>query len=319
MKHFIVLVCLLPGLFFRPAQAGEESQLEMQPARVSDHVWYVRGKPGTATENEGFISNAGFIVTGDGVVVFDALGTPVLAQMLLARIRDITEEPVKMVIVSHYHADHIYGLQVFKEAGAKILAPAGAQEYLNSVAAEELLQERRINLSPWVNDQTRLVAPDRYLKENEKFRLGDVDFTLTMLGSAHSEGDLTLYVEPDRVLFSGDVIFDGRIPWLGDADTRNWLETLRMIEKSHPAEIIPGHGSLSSNPGQLVKLTSDYLAFLRQKMQQAVDNWQPFDEAYDNIDWGDWEYLPAFFEANRKNAYQIYLSLEQESLKAEEK
>jgi glyoxylase-like metal-dependent hydrolase (beta-lactamase superfamily II) len=187
--------------------------------------------------------------------------------------------------------------------------------YLNTDAAGSRLQERRVSLAPWVNEQTRLIPPDRYLSKSEKFRMGDIDFTITALGSAHSEGDLTLFVDTDRVLFSGDVIFDGRIPWLGDADTVNWLETLKQIRDAKPAAIVPGHGELSSDPDALIKLTLNYLEFVRAKMKEAVDNWVTFDDAYDEVDWGEYEYLPAFFEANRRNAYQVYLSLEQESLK----
>jgi glyoxylase-like metal-dependent hydrolase (beta-lactamase superfamily II) len=293
---------------------AKQPDVEMQAIKVSDHVWYVQGKPGTATENEGFVSNASFIITGDGVVLFDTLGTPALAELLLKEIRKLTDEPIRKVIISHYHADHIYGLQVFQDEGAEILAPAGVIDYLNSDSANSRLEERRVSLAPWVNENTRLVAPDRYIKESEEFKLGEVKFTVSALGSAHSEGDLTLFVEPDKVMFTGDVIFDGRIPWLGDADTVNWLATLNDIKNAKPAAIVPGHGGLSNDPEALVKLTYNYLKFVREKMKAAVDDWVPFDDAYDEVDWGEYEYLPAFFDANRRNAYQVYLSLEQESL-----
>ncbi len=292
-----------------------QPDVKMKAVKVSEHVWYVQGVAGTAVENEGFISNSGFILTTEGVVVFDALGTPALAQLLIKEILKHTSLPIKKLIVSHYHADHIYGLQVFKEAGAEILAPAGVINYLNSDSASSRLEERRLSLSPWVNEGTHLVAPDRYLKKSEKFSLGGVTFTVSILGSAHSEGDLTLFVEPDKVLFSGDVIFDGRIPWLGDADTVNWLETLDRIKKAKPAAIIPGHGELSNDPAALINLTYSYLKFVREKMKMAVDDWVSFDDAYAGVDWGRYSKLPAFNEANRRNAYQVYLSLEQESLK----
>ena len=308
------LLLLLPYTVSSAAGASQYPDVDMSAVNVSKHVWYVKGKAGAATENEGFVSNAGFIITGDGVVIFDGLGTPALASMMLNEIRKLTQEPIRKVIVSHYHADHVYGLQVFKKEGAEILAPAGAINYLNSDSAKNRLEERRVSLSPWVDENTKLVPPDRYLKESETFKMGELELTISVLGSAHSEGDLTLFVQPDRVLFSGDVIFDGRIPWLGDANTVNWLETLNTIRSSQPAAIIPGHGGLSSDPEALIKLTHNYLEFVREKMKVAVDDWVPFDNAYDEVDWGDYEYLPAFFEANRRNAYQIYLSLEQESL-----
>lgn len=313
MKQTIILIFLT---LYSSAAASQtnEPDVDMSAIKVSDHVWYVMGKPGTAVENEGFISNSSFIITNEGVVVFDSLGTPALSRLMLKEIRKLTDKPIKFVIVSHYHADHIYGLQVFKEAGEEIVAPSGAIDYLGSDAADSRLKERRKSLAPWVNDDTRLVPPDRYIKKSEKFKLGDVDFTITSLGSAHSEGDLTLFIEPDRVLLSGDVIFDGRIPWLGDSDTKNWLKTLKNILASKPAAIIPGHGKQSSDPIALIKLTLNYLEYVREKMQSAVNTWVTFDDAYEEADWSDYESLPAFKEANRRNAYQVYLSIEQESL-----
>ena len=98
--------------------------VDMQLEQLSEHVFYVQGEPGAATENEGFVSNAGVVITPEGVVVFDALGTPPLAAKLVRLIRQRTQAPIVEVVVSHYHADHIYGLQVFKELGAKIVAPS---------------------------------------------------------------------------------------------------------------------------------------------------------------------------------------------------
>ena len=102
-------------LFSQSLSAAQEyppSSVEMVVKKVSEHVYYVEGAAGIATDNEGFISNAGFVVTEDGVVVFDSLGTPSLAKKLLDKISEVTKQPVKKVIVSHFHADHIYGLQV---------------------------------------------------------------------------------------------------------------------------------------------------------------------------------------------------------------
>ena len=288
--------------------------VDMPLRQVSEHVYYVEGTPGAATDNEGFISNAGFVVTGAGVVVFDALGSPSLASTMYEKIRAVTDEPIVRVIVSHYHADHIYGLQVFEDLDAEILAPAGAEEYLASDNAQERLEDRRFTLDPWVNETTRLVYPDQYLSEGSNFRLGDVEFIVTMVGAAHSDGDLTLFVEPDRVLFSGDMIFEGRVPFLGDANTRHWLRVLERMEREQLVALVPGHGSVAADPNAAVGLTRRYLAFLREQMGSAVEDFIPFNEAYEATDWGDFEELPAFEEANRRNAYQVYLSMEAEAL-----
>ncbi len=288
--------------------------VEMTLRKVSEHVYYVQGAAGTAIENEGFISNAGVVITGKGVVIIDALGTPSLAAMLLQRIRKVTDQPIVKVILTHYHADHIYGLQVFKELGAEIIAPAGALDYLNKPNAEARLEERRFSLDPWVNEQTYLVAPDVYAKENMRFDLGDVRFQLVPVGAAHSDGDMTIHVEPDRVLFSGDIIFEGRVPYLGDADTKRWLETLKRMETQGLVALIPGHGPAARNPDQAIRATRHYLERIREVMGKAVEEMIPFEEAYESADWSEFEKLPAFKAAHRRNAYQVYLSMEAEML-----
>ena len=288
--------------------------VEMVLQQVSDHCYYVQGRPGIATDNQGFISNAGFVATPEGVVVFDSLGSPSLAWLMLDKIRQVTDKPVVKVIVSHYHADHIYGLQVFKKLGAEIIGPEGAYKYLDSPLAMERLEERRFSLEPWVNDATRLVPPDRSVSERLQFKLGGVSFTIDYLGDAHSDGDMSMFVEPDGVLFSGDIIFEGRVPFVGAANTRHWLETLQRMQLGKLAALIPGHGPAAKDPNQAVNLTLRYLAYLRDVMGEAVQEFVPFEEAYSEADWSEFASLPAFEAANRRNAYQVFLSMEAESL-----
>ncbi len=288
--------------------------VSMELKQVSEHVYYVEGAAGIATDNEGFISNAGVIVTGDGVVIFDTLGTPSLAAQLVREIRKLSDQPIRRVILSHYHADHVYGLQVFEELGATISAPEGAYAYLNSPQAKERLEERRFSLEPWVNENTRLVEPDEIISASRTFKMGDVTFTINYQGKAHSDGDLAMLVEPDKALFSGDVIFEGRTPFVGNADTRHWLEVMQKLETEGLNVLIPGHGPASKKPARTIALTRKYLAYLREKMGEAVEEFEPFDEAYANTDWSAFENLPAFAEANRINAYQVYLSMEAELL-----
>ncbi len=311
------LIYCIAFLIASPLWASSEYPpigVELRVEQISAHAYYVHGMPGMATDNEGFVSNAGFVLTDEGVVVFDSLGTPSLAWAMRQKIREITDQLVVKVVVSHYHADHVYGLQVFKDEGAEILAPRGAYDYLESAAAAERLEERRFSLDPWVNDNTRLVRPDRLIEQEYLFSLGGIDFQVNYLGSAHSDGDMTLYVVQDRVLFSGDIIFEGRIPFVGDADTKRWLETLAALETEGLAALVPGHGPAADRPVEAVASTRAYLAYLREVMGAAVEELQDFDSAYAAADWGPFESLPAFEAANRRNAYQVYLSMEAESL-----
>ena len=119
---------------------------------------------------------------------------------------------------------------------------------------------------------------------------------------------------PDQVLFSGDIIFEGRVPFLGDSNTRRWVRILERMEKEQLVALVPGHGGLAEKPNEAISLTRRYLVYLREKMGEAVNEFVSFSDAYEEISWSNFDHLPAFEEANRRNAYQVYLSMEAEML-----
>ena len=285
----------------------------MEPIKVGEHSYYVQGVAGLGSrENRNFISNAGFVVTPEGVVVFDALGSPPLARELIAAIRRITPAPIVRVVVSHYHADHIYGLQELKAAGAEIWAQRLGREYLNSETAQQRLQASRKDLAPYIDASTRLVAADRWLAGDEEFSLGGVRFRVLHAGPAHTPEDLILFVPDDAVLFAGDLAFRGRIPYVGTADSRSWIRSLDRLLALAPQALVPGHGPASRDAVSDIRLTRDYLVFLREAMGKAAQELEPFEEAYRRTDWSRFEALPLFGAANRINAYNTYLLMQNE-------
>ncbi len=291
----------------------EPTSVAMELIQVSPRSYYVTGPPVTPTDNDGFMSNAGVVITDEGVVVLDALGTPSLAYLLLSKIYEITDKPVVKVVLTHYHADHIYGLQVFKEQGAEIIAPSGARDYLAADSAEARLAERRESLFPWVNENTYLVKPDRYISDKTQFTLGGIDFVLTPLGSTHSDGDLTMQVVQENVLYSGDLIFEGRVPFVAGSNIKQWIDNLSGLDAIKYKMIIPGHGKTSAEPMDAINFTLGYLNILYKNMSAAVDSMTPFDETYDAMDLGIYKNMPAS-RVNRMNAYSIYIGLEASSV-----
>lgn len=311
----LILVLLMAAGAARPAPALPP----LEAVKVSPHVYYFRGEAGMASQkNRGFMSNAGFVVTPAGVVVFDALATPALGEAMRKAIRKVTPQPVRTIIVSHYHADHFYGLQALAEEGAAIWAHPNARATLTSDFTLTRLAERRASLAPWVDQKTRLLPADRWLDFGNsrvlKFELGGMRFAVIDAGGAHSPEDLMLLVEDERVLFAGDLFFTGRLPFVGEADSKAWLQALDRINESGPRVVIPGHGAASINPVADLGLTRSYLLFLREQMGKAVADMMTFDEAYKAVDWSRFEKHPAFNEANRLNAYGTYLLMERESL-----
>jgi glyoxylase-like metal-dependent hydrolase (beta-lactamase superfamily II) len=292
--------------------AGTAVAQPLQPEEVAPGVWMVQGVSALGSPaNRNFISNAAFVVTPAGVVVIDALGSPPLAQELVQAIGRVTPQPIRHVIVTHYHADHIYGLQALQAPGVTITAHRSGQSYLHSDTARLRLQASREELAPWIDEQTRLVPADRWIDGPTKFSLGGVDFVLQPVGPAHTPEDLVVFLPGSRILFAGDIVFRGRIPFVGQADSGHWIEALDRLIDFDARLIVPGHGPASASAQADLKLTRDYLVHLRQAMGEAARNLEPFEEAYAKADWSRFEHLPLFKAANRINAYNTYLLMEQ--------
>ena len=147
MKYlFIALVSLLLSEY---AFADSLGPVELRSIKVAPNTYFVQGFPEIgSSKNQNFISNAGFVITPKGVVVVDALGSPAMAQKLVHEINKLTTHKIVAVIVTHYHADHIYGLQVFKKLGAKIYAQELGKDYLNSYTARQRLEASKIDFAP---------------------------------------------------------------------------------------------------------------------------------------------------------------------------
>jgi glyoxylase-like metal-dependent hydrolase (beta-lactamase superfamily II) len=307
---------LLATIALAPAGAAEPA---MKVVKASERVYYVQGQAGMATAaNRAFNSNAAFVVTAEGVVVFDALGTPALGAALKTAIAGVTRQPIRRVIISHFHADHFYGLQSLVGPGVEVWAHVRGKATLGSEFTQSRLEQRRRDLAPYVNEQTRLLGADRWIEFNNgaelAFTLGDVRFRLIDVAGAHADDDVMLFVENDRVLLAGDLYFSGRLPFVGNADSKRWLAAMDVIAPLQPKVVIPGHGAASTNPAPDIALTREYLQYLRETMGRAVRDLKSFDEAYAETDWSRFAKLPAFEAANRINAYGTFLRMEQEAL-----
>lgn len=296
------------------AETKAEPKRAVLAKRVSPSTWYVEGLTALGTSaNRNFISNAGFIVADGGVVVVDALGSPALARELIAEIRRVTDKPITHVVVTHYHADHVYGLQEFKRIGARIVAHGAAREYLSSDTAALRLQSSRVDLKPWIDDSTKLQAADLWIDGTRDLIVGATRIVIKAVGPSHTPEDLAVFLPSEKVLFAGDLVFRRRIPFVGQANSGHWIKALDQLLALDATAIVPGHGPLSTDARVDMQLTRDYLAYLRATMGKAAKNLDPFEEAYNATDWSLYEQLPLFKLANRMNAYNTYLLMEREA------
>jgi glyoxylase-like metal-dependent hydrolase (beta-lactamase superfamily II) len=224
----------------------------------------------------------------------------------------LTGKSVTHVILTHYHADHVYGLQEFKRAGARIIAHQLGREYLNSETARQRLLASRTDLAPWIDAETQLVPADEWIEGPRELVLGGVRLLITPVGPAHTPEDLVVFLPSEQVLFAGDIVFRGRVPYVGQADSRQWIAALNTVLAFEAKVVVPGHGPMSTSAREDMELTRDYLTYLREAMRHAARNLEPFEQAYQQTDWSRFEKLPLFHVANRMNAYNTYLLMEQE-------
>lgn len=308
-----VLSLVSVSVFVSATPTHASDDLILKPIQVAPHTYFVQGYPEMgSSKNQNFISNAGFVITPKGVVVVDALGSPVLAKKLIAEIKKITPQKIVAVIVTHYHADHVYGLQEFKKLGAKIYAQGEGRSYISSETARQRLIASRTDFAPWVNSSTNLISADVWIDQSYALTVGGVNFKIGRVGPAHAPEDLIIYIPSEKVLFAGDLVFRGRIPFVGNADSKGWLQALNEIESLNPSIVIPGHGAHSINPIEDIRFTREYLRYLRQSMARSAVDMDPFEEAYRQADWSEYEGMPLFRAANRMNAYNVYLSIQAE-------
>ena len=319
----VAVASVHPGAGAQPAVEFEPVTVPMQVLKVSEHSHYVLGQAGmVSAANQGFNANAGFVVTSDGVLVFDALGSPALGKRFAELIAATTSQPVRRIVVSHYHADHFYGLQAFvppltsAQPAPQVWADERVRDYLASDAPAARLTERRDSLYPWVNDKTRIVTPSTYVNQDTVFKLGGLTFWVLRAGPAHTPEDLMLLVEEEGVLFVGDLMFTGRIPFVADADVSSWIQAIDRVLAFKPRVVVGGHGPASSDAVAQLQLTRGYLVYLRRQISLAFEDGLDFEEAYRRIDWSAYSSLPAFSAANRRNAYQTYLNVEKDALGA---
>lgn len=192
-------------------------------------------------------SNAGVLEDEDGLTVIDTLLSPAMARDFLRMIREVSRKPVRQVILTHFHGDHILGTEVF--AGARVIAHENTRSYLEEFGEAEV---KRFASRPELAEQlatVRLRLPDVTFASRLGFHSGDRSVELSWLGPAHTSGDAVIALPravvslpSDGIFFVGDLLFNGVMPVLRNASPSGWIEVLKRLEAHRGASVVPGHG-----------------------------------------------------------------------------
>lgn len=240
MKRISFLVLCLMNLACVCARAGEDRQLQ----KIGDHVWaYADVKPMTPARSFG--ANAGLIVGDREAMVVDTLTSAKEGKQLLADVRKITKLPIAWVVNTHYHLDHAWGNCVFAVEGAKIIGASPAPKLLAERGAYGLAHAAQHGLAEKDIEGTTLAPATVSFTGVLTIDLGGVTVKVRSLPHGHCPDNLVVWVPQDKFLFSGDLLFVGCHPFMGESDVQGWLADLDVVA-SYPAEkIVPGHGRIA--------------------------------------------------------------------------
>jgi len=332
----VLLTCLLIlGFTIVSGYAEEDAQL----VRLTDDIFARIVNP-----NGNAVGNAGFIVLGRGVLVFDTHFTPEAGRQLMDDIRSVTSKPVRYVVNSHYHPDHTHGNQAFPEAD--IIAVKGTREDIlekdlpsfnrtirvttsqiegmRKAASKETDPDRLEVILHQI--QTRddylgtlsqlkitapVVVPDDYMS----IRDGPKEIRIQFLGPGHTDSDTILYIPSDRIVFCGDLFFKDAIPNIQDAEILKWMETLKKILQLDADRFVPGHGLVGNRHD--VEIFLNYFENLRDLVEPYVTGGEGVETAMRDIrvptQYSRYRFMN-FFRANVQKMYaelkrELYLSI----------
>ncbi len=207
--------------------------------------------------------NTGVIVGDDAVMVIDTQATPVMAQDVVRRIREVTDKPIKYVVLSHYHAVRVLGASGYRPE--HIIASRDTYDLIRERGEQDKASEigrfprlfRAVESVP-----PGLTWPTMTFEGRMSVWLGELEVQLLQLGRGHTKGDTVAWLPQQRILFSGDLVEFDATPYAGDAYFRDWPQTLDNIARLEPLALVPGRGAALTTPQQVREGLAGTRAFI---------------------------------------------------------
>ena len=312
LQRLFVTLLVTSGCAHHPSGTGTLLPDRLPVRALASDVYAVMGDTGRGSEGR---PNAGFIVTGDGVVVIDALASPAQGEQLVRAICSVTRQPIRWLVLTHHHPDHHFGAVVLRRAGARVIAHPDV-----STGVDE--QSREAAESAWtlVVGKQQMAGfayadvPDRAVVTADTLRLGAKTIVIAHAwrGAAHTAGDLIVWLPDERVLFAGDLLIEDGVTMVVDGSGKGLLAALDTLAALAPRIAVPGHGAIPPEPQALIGRTRDYMVRLRAAMRGAIERHRSLNRALDSLPPADEGRPVSLRSRERRNANRVYLEVEKE-------
>ncbi|MEJ8853401.1 MBL fold metallo-hydrolase [Variovorax robiniae] len=234
-------------------------------SQISEHAWAytAEGDP-----------NTGIIIGDDAVLVADTQATPAMAADVIRRIREVTDKPIKYVVLTHYHAVRVLGASAYKPQ--QIIASQDTYDLIVERGEQDKASE--IGRFPRLFQNVETVPagmtwPTMTFTGKMTLWLGKLEVQLLQLGRGHTKGDTVVWLPGEGALLSGDLVEFGATPYAGDAYFKDWPKTLDNIAALKPKAVVPGRGAALTTPDEVAKglsETRDFIADVYSNVQKGV-------------------------------------------------
>ena len=298
----LLLLLVVPAAYAAP---------DLQVQKITDSVYALVGPFGNrSAENLGNNATFGFIVTDEGVILIDAGGGYLGAEAIQSAIADVTTQPVKIVVNTGGQDHRWLGNGYFKEHGARIIASRRAVEDQKARARDQLMVlDNLVGLKGM--EGTTPVYADEVFDDRLDIALGGGRLELHHVGQAHTPGDLFAWLPAQSVMFSGDIVYIGRmLGVMPYSNSRSWIDTFNAMAGFSPSVIVPGHGPVSTLD-QARADTLDYLVTLRDKISAFMEAGRGIEEV-GTLDQSAFAHLVSYDELKGRNAQQVFQEMEWE-------
>jgi len=257
------------------ASQADMEEKKITFSQISEHAWAytAEGDP-----------NTGIVIGDDCVLVADTQATPAMAADVVRRIREVTDKPIKYVVLTHYHAVRVLGA-----------AGYGAEHILASQDTRDLIVERgeqdkasEIGRFPRLFQNVETVPPGltwptMTFTGKMTLWLGKLEVQLIQLGRGHTKGDTVVWLPQERTLLSGDLVEFGATPYAGDAYFKDWPQTLDNIAALKPVALVPGRGAALTTPEAVsegLTGTRDFISDVYASVQEGVKAGRDLNAVY---------------------------------------